>query len=156
MAALEISRSVEIERSADVVRAQFGDVQHHAVTSVHKGVEFEVLEDGDQCRYRQVSSVGPLKFEQVFVLDRSDEGPLVNRIVQGQFSGGAITFRIEPLGASRSRVDAELAATVSGLLRVAAPVLRAQVGRQLAAALLEDKADLESRAYDRASGTELP
>jgi len=35
-------------------------------------------------------------------------------------------------------------------MRLVAPILRAQVGKQLAAALLEDKSDLEEGAYGHA------
>ena len=36
MASLEVARSVEIERDADIVRRQFGDVAHHEATGVHR------------------------------------------------------------------------------------------------------------------------
>jgi hypothetical protein len=151
VASLDVTRSVEIQRDADVVRRQFGDVRHHAASGVHKGVVFEVIaDDGARCRYRQVSTVGPLKLRQELELDRTVEGPLVNRIVAGKFTGGAITFEVEPRGAGRSAVEARLRAPISGVMRVAAPILRAQVGKQLAAALAEDKADLERGTYDRA------
>lgn len=150
MACLDVTRSVEIERDAGVVRRQFGDVGHHAATGVHRGVVFEVIEDdGARCRYRQVSTVGPMKLRQELELDRAADGPLVNRIVAGQFTGGVITFEVEPRGEGRSAVEARLSAPVSGVVRFVAPILRAQIGRQLAAALAEDKADLESGAYDR-------
>ena len=148
---LEVARSVEIERDAGVVRRQFGDVAHHAATGVHQGVVFEVIEDdGARCYYRQVSTVGPLKLRQEVELDRTEKGPLVNRIVAGQFTGGAIIFDVEALGEGRSVVEARLTAPISRVMRIAAPILRAQVGKQLAAALLEDKADLEAGAYGRA------
>lgn len=150
MAILDVVRSVEIERHAEVVRRQFGDVAHHAATHVHRGVVFEVIEDdGACCRYRQVSSVGPVKLRQEIELDRTPDGPLVNRIVAGQFTGGAITFRVESHGEDGSVVEARLTAPVSGVMRIVAPILRAQVGRQLTAALAEDKADLEGGTYGR-------
>jgi hypothetical protein len=152
VASLDVTRSVEIERDAEVVRRQFGDVRHHAATGVHQGVVFEVIEDdGARCRYRQVSTVGPIKLRQELEFDRAAAGPLVNRIVAGQFTGGAITFEVEPRSEGRSAVEARLSAPISGVMRLVAPILRAQVGKQLAAALVEDKADLEGGAYDRAS-----
>lgn len=151
VATLEVVRSVEIERDAEVVRRQFGDVAHHAATNLHRGVVFEVTDDdGSRCHYRQVSTVGPLKLRQEMTLDRTESGPLVNRIVAGQFAGGAISFDVQSAGQGRSVVEARLTAPRSLVLRVAAPILRAQVGRQLAAALVEDKADLERRAYGQA------
>jgi hypothetical protein len=148
---MDVVRSVEIERDAAVVRRQFGDVAHHAATGVHRGVVFEVIEDDEaHCYYRQISTVGPVKLRQEIELDRAGNGPLVNRIVAGQFTGGAITFNVESRGEGRSVVEARLTAPISSAMRVVAPILRAQVGRQLAAALVEDKEDLEGGAYDQA------
>ncbi len=150
MVTLEVARSVEIERDAAVVRRQFGDVAHHAASGVHRGVVFEVIsDDGSRCRYRQVSAVGPAKLRQEFELERTEDGALVNRIVAGQFRGGAITFDVKPRGEGRSIVEARLTVPVSGGMRILAPILRPRVGRQLAAALIEDKVDLESGRYDR-------
>ncbi len=150
MATLEVVRSVEVDRDAEVVRRQFADVAHHAATAVHRNVVFEVIEDdGVRCRYRQISRVGPLRLRQEMELDRNRSGPLVNKIVSGQFAGGSIAFDVGPRGADRSVVEARLTAPLTGVQRVVAPILRAQVGRQLAAALLEDKADLEHGAYAR-------
>lgn len=152
---LEVIRSVVIDRSAEIVRRQFADVAHHAQTHVHPRVAFEVLEDGDRCTYSQRSSVGPLRLRQVFELDRTDTGPLVNRIVSGNFSGGAIVFRVEPLADHRSEVETTLTAPLPNALRPLAPLLRAVVGRQLAAALNEDRIDLEGGSYDRTLGGEV-
>lgn len=44
MATLDVARSVEIDRDAEVVRRQFGDVAHHVATNLHRGVVFEVVE----------------------------------------------------------------------------------------------------------------
>ena len=146
-----MARSVEIERDAAVVRRQFGDVAHHAASGVHRGVVFEVISDDDSCcLYRQASAVGPARLRQEFELLRTEDGPLVNRIVAGQFIGGAITFDVKPLGEGRSIVEVRLTVPVSGVMRILAPILRPQVGRQLAAALVEDKVDLESGRYDPA------
>lgn len=154
MTVIDVVQSIEIDRDAEVVRRQFGDVAHHASTGLHRGVVFEVIEDdGDRCRYRQISTVGPLKLRQEIELDRSETGPLINRIVAGQFTGGTITFAVEPSGAGRSIVEANLRAPGSGVLRILAPILRAQVGKQLAAALAEDKADLEGGGYPDPPGS---
>lgn len=148
METLEVVRSVEIDRDAEVVRRQFGDVGHHAATTVHRNVVFEVIEDnGARCRYRQISRVGPLTLRQEMELDRTESGPSINRIVSGQFTGGSIAFYVAPRDAGRSVVEARLTAPLSGLKRLAAPILRAQVGKQLEAALVEDRADLEEGAY---------
>lgn len=141
---------MEIERDVDVVRRQFGDVAHHAATGVHRGVVFEVIEeDDDHCHYRQISTVGPFKLSQEFEFDRGETGPLVNRIVAGPFTGGTVSFTVEPRGQNRCVVEARVTAPASWFLRMVAPLLRPQVGRQLAAALVEDKVDLEDGGYGR-------
>ena len=147
VARLEVNRRVEIARSAGVVRRQFGDVAHHAVTGVHKGVDFEVIDDGSRCRYRQISKVGPLRLRQELELDRTDDGPLVNRIVAGPFSGGSLAFEVEPLSDTSSVVEAQLTAPLPRLMRFAAPALKLLVSKQLTAALREDKTDLEEGGY---------
>lgn len=150
MGTFEVVRSVTIDRDAEVVRRQFGDVAYHAATGVHRGTVFEVIEDdGMRCRYRQTSSVGPLRLRQEMELDRTGSGPLVNRIVSGPFAGGSISFDVAPRGADRSVVEARLTGPLTGAMRLVAPLLRAQVGRQLAAALVEDKSALEEGAYGR-------
>ena len=148
MATLEVARSVEIGVDPVVVRRQFGDVAHHAATGVHRDVVFEVIaEDEARCRYRQTSKVGPLRLRQEFELDRDEHGPLVNRIVAGPFEGGAITFDVAHAEHDAAIVTARLTAPLRAPLRVLAPVMRWQVGRQLAAALDEDKRDLEGGSY---------
>lgn len=148
MAMLEVARSVEIGADPEVVRRQFGDVAHHAATGVHRDVTFEVIaEDESRCRYRQISKVGPVRLRQEFELERNDHGPLVNRIVAGPFTGGAITFEVVPQGDGAATVTARLTAPLSAPLRVLAPAMRAQVGRQLTSALQEDKQDLEGGRY---------
>jgi hypothetical protein len=141
---LEVSESITIDRSADVVRRQFADVAHHQAAGVHRGVRFEVLDDdGQRCRYRQVSRAGPLKLTQEFELPRSDEGPLVNSITRGQFRGGKISFVVAPVSSGQSTVQATVVSQVSGVESLLLPLLRLIVRRTLARALAEDKADLE-------------
>ena len=149
---LEISRTVRIERPASVVAAQFGDVAHHQRAAPHRGVEFRVLSDSSQeCEYEQVTRLGPVRARQRFVLERTDPGHQVNRITEGLFAGGSITFDIDDDGPT-SEVTATIRHEPRGVQRLAAPVLRRVLGRALAAALDEDRVDLESGRYEAASG----
>lgn len=137
-----------IEAPAPLVRRQFGDVAHHEATGLHRGVTFRVIsDDGARCDYEQTSRVGPLRLRQEFELERGSEGPLVNRIVKGQFTGGAITFDVAADGEAESLVTATLTAPLRGLESLAGPLLRRKIRRSLAAALVEDKHDLESGSY---------
>ncbi len=148
MARLRVSEQVAIDRSPELVRSQFGDVAHHEATGVHDGVEFHVVsDDGSVCRYRQISRVGPLRLRQHFELPRAPDGPLVNTITKGQFSGGSITFEIGGEDDGPSTVTATLDAPLSGPAALIGPLLRRVVSSSLRAALVEDKADLESGRY---------
>ena len=154
MTTFSVVEVVHIDVAADLARRQFADVHHHAANQVHRGVVFEVIDDDEQrCRYRQTSSLGPFRIRQVFELTRTESGPLVNRIVDGQFVGGSITFDVRPLGPTSSEVHATLAAPLTGPMKLLEPLLRRKVGRQLAAGLTEDKMDLEGGHYPRI-GTE--
>lgn len=147
MSQLEVSCEITIDAPVDVVRAQFGDVAHHAAAGVHPSVEFAVIEETPQhCRYRQTTSVGPLRLRQELTLARSTTGPLVNEITRGQFSGGSITFEVRPGPDSGSHVTATLAAEL-GLMSPLRPLLRRTVRSALSDALTEDQHDLESGAY---------
>lgn len=154
MSTIDIRRSMSIAAPADIVRDQFGDVAHHAATHVHRGVRFELLDEkGAWCHYRQVTRFGPIRLTQEFDLERVDDGPLVNTVTRGQFTGGTISFDIEPDGAERSTVEARLEAEVNGLSALAAPLLRSSVKRAFDRALAEDRDDLESGTYRKFAAT---
>ena len=146
----EIAESVRIGRPLAEVQAQFADVAHHQAVAPHKGVTFRVLEDSaDSCEYEQVTRVGPVRSRQRFVLDRTAaEYPSeqVNRIVAGPFHGGSITFAFRADG-DETVVTATVRHDPGRLARLASPVLRRVLSRSLAAALAEDRTDLESGNY---------
>ena len=152
----EISESVRIARPVDEVRAQFSDVLHHEAVAPHRGVTFRVLADSaDSCEYEQVTRVGPVRSRQRFVLDRTaDDYPAeqVNRIVEGLFHGGSITFTVVPDGHGTS-VTATVRHDPGRLARLSGPLISRVLRRSLAAALEEDRIDLESANYASASTT---
>lgn len=150
MSRIDVRRSTRIEREATIVRRQFGDVAHHERSGVHRGVRFEVLnEDAESCRYLQITHLGPLRLRQEFMLPRTDDGPLVNEVIAGQFAGGTITFTITPSpdSVAASDVEARLNAELTGMQAPLAPILRRVIPRALATALQEDKEDLEHGGY---------
>ena len=69
--------------------------------------------------------------------------------MRGRFAGGAITVEVDPRGEGKIAVKARLSAPLSTVMSSAAPLLRAQIGRQRATALAEDEADLEEGSYGR-------
>lgn len=92
---LDVEAETEIRRDAATVRRQFGDVAHQQRAGLHGGVQFEVLDDDEQyCLYRQITKLGPLRLSQQLQLARTADGPLVNQVLAGQFTGGTISFDV--------------------------------------------------------------
>lgn len=152
---LEVTRSIVIDRPVDDVAAQFADIAHHERTGVHRDVTFHVVAEAENwCDYDQRSRVGPGTVRQRCHLDRHDRRHQVNTITRGMFRGGTLYFEIASNGLGASHVTATVTAPTSLLTRLLAPVLRPQLGRSLATALDEDKADLESGHYPSAQRTE--
>lgn len=142
-----VERAVDIMAPVATVRSQFGDVEHHQRAAVHRGVSFDVVaDDGNVCRYRQVTRTGPLRSTQEIELQRVADGPLVNTIVRGPFRGGAIVFDVRADGADRTSVAARLESN-RFRHRALRPLLALVVGRALSAALEEDRIELESGRY---------
>jgi hypothetical protein len=157
MGQLSVSATTVIEMPAAIVRQQFSDVEHHDLNRVHRGVRFEIIEDGvDQCRYLQVTRVGPVALRQELTLHRTPDGPLVNTVERGQFAGGSISFDIEPTGPEQCTVRATVVGAVPRWQVPAQPLMRRMIERNLAIALAEDKADIESGGYQPADGAPLP
>jgi hypothetical protein len=144
----EVKRSIAIHQPVERVQAQFGDVAHHARAGVHRGVTFEIVDEGpDYCDYGQTTRMGPMRMRQTFRLVRDDPAAQVNTLTAGTFAPGSITFEITP-GTDATTVTATLRASLGRPLALLAPLLRPAVGRSLAKALREDQRDLESGAYD--------
>jgi hypothetical protein len=151
---LRASATQRIERPVDEVRAQFADVAHHEAHPPHATVRFEVIEDDGAggCRYRQVSKLGPVTLRQEMEMTETAPGVLENRVIKGQMAGGVLRFTIVEAGEGVSAVTAELEAPLNAVQRVAQPLLQRQVAKALAAALEEDRRDLESGTYDSHRG----
>lgn len=149
---LTVTRTMVIDRTAAEVAAQFADVGHHERTGVHRAAAFHVIAEGhDWCDYDQVSRVGPRTIKQRFRLDRSDPHHQLNTVTAGMFEHGTLAFDIKPVGPRTTEVTATLTVPGSPITRIAGPLLRRALGGSLAAALGEDKNDLESGRYTRRS-----
>ena len=139
---------VTIAAPVELVRRQFGDIDHHARSHPHRGVRFDVIDStSEQTHYRQTSRVGPFRISQTLTLAHTATGPLVNTVTAGPFSGGTITFAIAFETADTTRVDARLSATTTGIEALIGRITRRRLQRTLAAALDEDRIDLESGKY---------
>ena len=150
----EIAESIRIERPLAEVQDQFADLAHHEDAAPHRGVTFRILSDSPKaCEYEQVTRVGPFRSRQRFVLDRTVTGfpaEQVNRIVAGPFHGGSITFAFRAEGGA-TEVVAKVRHDPGPVVRLVSPVIGRVLRRSLAAALEEDRADLESGNYEATS-----
>ncbi len=150
---LKIEESVRIACPADLVRAQFADLDHHEHHCPHRRASFRVLDDSTEaCHYELIARIGVLKLRQEFVLDRTSDDDLVNTVIKGPLRGGTITFRVRGEGVG-SVVTAIVQGQPRRLERLAGPVLRRVLQRNLARGLDEDRVDIESGHYSRPAPT---
>lgn len=136
----------------DTVRAQFADLDHHIERNVHPKLRFEVLQRRARGA-RFVQEVRLLGIRQRDVFERSIEpdGSIEDRAVEGFNRGGSLSFRFSPK-TFEGRAGAEveivirlpLPPVVGALVR---PLLEAQIRKEVRAASLEDKRDIESFGY---------
>lgn len=135
-----------------VVAAQFADLDHHIRRNVHPKLRFEVLERrAGGARFVQEVTMLGLRQRDVFERTVGADGRIDDRSVEGFNRGGTLAFRF------RDEVHEGCAGTcveivirlpmpplVGPLLR---PLLEAQVRREVRAAALEDRDDIERRGY---------
>ena len=141
-----------IAAPVETVRAQFADLDHHIHRNVHPKLRFEVLQRRARGA-RFVQEVRLLGIRQRDVFERSVEpdGSIEDRSVEGFNRGGSLGFRFAPKAVDgRAGTEVEitirlpLPPLVGGLVR---PLLEAQVRREVRAASLEDKRDIEQGGY---------
>lgn len=147
---LVVTRTITIRSPAEVVRSQFADVAYHEAAGVHRGVSFTVLDESTtECVYEQFTGRGPARLRQRYRLDRSDPAHQTNTVTAGPFRGGVLAFDIDASPPGSTVVTATLTSRSTAVTRLAGPVVRRMLGRSLDRALAEDKADIESGAYER-------
>lgn len=137
------------------VRAQFADLDHHIERNVHPKLRFEVLQRRARGA-RFVQEVRLLGIRQRDVFERSIEpdGSIEDRSVEGFNRGGSLSFRFS-MKTVEGRAGTEVEITirlplppvVGALVR---PLLEAQIRKEVRAASLEDKRDIESLGYPAA------
>lgn len=150
----EVHHEQWIAAPAAIVRAQFADLDHHIQANVHPKLRFEVLARSPRSA-RFVQEVRLLGIRQRDVFERQIEadGSIVDRSVEGFNRGGSLDFRFHSEargGQAGTRVDITirlpLPPVIGPLLR---PLLESQVRKEVTAAALEDRADIEQRGYPR-------
>ncbi len=148
----EVRHAQWIAAPRRVVAAQFADLDHHIRRNVHPKLRFEVLERRrDGARFVQEVRLLGIRQRDVFERVIGADGRIDDRSVQGFNRDGTLAFRFHDEvrdGRSGTRVDIivrlPLPPLVGPLLR---PLLEAQIRREVCAAALEDRDDIEQRGY---------
>jgi hypothetical protein len=149
---VEVTHSQWIAAPVPIVRAQFADLDHHIRRNVHPKLRFEVIEQRRHgARFLQEVRLLGIRQRDVFERSLEADGSIEDRAVAGFNRGGTVSFRFEPqtVGGHDGThavisVRLPLPPLIGALLR---PLLEAQIRRELRAAALEDKADIEQRGY---------
>ncbi len=143
----EVQHSEWIDAPPATVRSQFADLEHHIRSNVHPKLRFELLSQGPN-RARFVQEVRLLGLRQRDVFERriAEDGSMCDLSVEGFNQGGSLNFEFVPERGG-TRVDITIRLPMPGPMFLLRPLLEAQVRRELRAAALEDKCDIEQRGY---------
>jgi hypothetical protein len=148
---VEVHHQFWIAAPVQTVKSQFADLYHHIDVNVHPNLRFEVLAH-EPTRARFTQEVKLLGFRQRDLFERtvSPDGSIRDVSVEGFNKGGSLDVAFKPRaneGKDGTEVDITIRLPVPRLMGWLAPVLRKQVVREVTAAALEDKFDLEQRGY---------
>lgn len=136
----------------DVVAAQFADLDHHIRRNVHPKLSFEVLErrPGGARFVQQVRLLG-IRQRDVFERRIAADGSIDDLSVEGFNRGGSLSFRFDAEareGRAGTQVEIVVRLPLPPLIGVLLrPLLEAQIRKEVCAAALEDRADIEQRGY---------
>lgn len=148
----EVVHEEWIAAPVETVRAQFADLDHHIRRNVHPALRFEVLERRtDGARFAQEVRLLGVKQRDIFERRVAPDGSLLDTSVEGFNRGGSLRFRFageqrddRPGTTVQITIRLPLPPVVGALLR---PLLESHVRREVRAAALQDKADIEDRGY---------
>lgn len=150
----EVHHTQWIAAPVPTVRAQFADLDHHIGCNVHPKLRFEVLERRpDGARFVQVVRLLGIAQRDVFERRLTAEGGIEDVSVEGFNRGGSLRFGFSPqtvAGRDGTLVDIVIRLPLPPLVgRFVRPLLEAQIRKEVSAAALEDRADIEQRGYPR-------
>ena len=152
---VEVDHRIWIDAPQSSVKAQFADLDHHIRTNVHPKLRFEVLERSPtHARFTQEVRLLGVRQRDVFQREVRPDGSIRDLSVEGFNEGGSLDFHFTPEvrdGHEGTGVDILIRLPLPPLLGWLAPVLKSQVRREVTAAALEDKYDLEQRGYPNAA-----
>lgn len=150
----EVRHAQWIAAPVDTVRMQFADLDHHIRHQVHPKLRFEVLARHAQgARYVQEVRLPGIRQRDAFERQLLADGSIEDRSVEGFNQGGSLRLHFQPQpldGRSGTLVEIviklPLPPLIGPLLR---PLLEAQVRKEVRAAALEDRDDIEQGGYPR-------
>ena len=147
----EVEHHIWIAAPLPTVRKQFGDLDHHVRTNVHPKLSFEKLESRPgYLRFTQEVRLLGLKQRDVFERQWLADGGMRDTSIEGFNKGGTLDFSFAESaqgGQPGTDVGITIRLPLPPLLGWLAPVLKSQVRKEVTAAALEDKFDLEQRGY---------
>ena len=146
---VEVTHRIRINAPIDAVKSQFADLYHHIDTNVHPKLKFDVLaQEPQRARFTQEVKLLGIRQRDLFERTIEDDGSIHDVSVQGFNKGGSLDFHFHPVaGEPGTEVDITIKLPVPPLMGWLAPLLESQVRREVTAAALEDKFDLEQRGY---------
>ena len=147
----EVEHHIWIAAPRDTVRSQFGDLDHHIHSNVHPKLSFQKIESGpDRLRFVQEVRLLGIKQRDVFERQWLPDGSIHDTSIEGFNKDGSLHFAfVEAAQGGQSGTDVGITVRLPlpALLGWLAPVLKSQVRKEVTAAALEDKFDLEQRGY---------
>jgi hypothetical protein len=148
---VEVKHRIWIQAPPRAVRAQFADLRHHIEANVHAKLKFEVLaQDARHARFTQEVNLMGLRLRNLFERTVAEDGSIQDVSIDGFNKGATMDFRFRPStqrGRAGTQVDIRIGIPLPLSMSWAAPVVQSQLKREVAAAALEDKYDLEQRGY---------
>ncbi len=143
----EVQHSEWIDAPPTTVRSQFADLEHHIRNNVHPKLRFELLSKGpNRARFVQEVRLLGLRQRDVFERQIAEDGSICDLSVEGFNQGGSLNFGFVPERGG-TRVDITIRLPMPGPMFLLRRLLEAQVRREVRAAALEDKRDIEQRGY---------
>jgi hypothetical protein len=147
----EVEHQEWIAAPVDTVRAQFADLQHHIDANVHPKLRFEIVsQSARRARYVQEVRLLGIRQRDVFEREIAADGSITDTSVEGFNKDGSLRFCFRPQnreGRDGTCVDITIRLPLPGPMYWLRGLLKAQVRREVRAAALEDKRDIELRGY---------
>ena len=150
----EVSHPQWIGAPLATVAAQFADLDHHIHRNVHPKLRFELLQRTPRgARFVQEVRLLGIRQRDVFERRIAADGSIEDLSVEGFNRGGSLRVCFKPQmreGREGTLVQIVIRLPLPPLIGVLVkPLLEAQIRKEVTAAALEDRADIEQRGYPR-------